>query len=441
MNTLGNPSRISNQELHKINRELAAQEAVDVGPLEMVSSIPSTIEGFNVLPEYEISLPESVTSALGTLATRYNQAFSDKVMLGHVEEDSDYQHTKNPDGPYSSTFYQIDMAGLPSSFLDRCVDGTFTPEQIEQIVASRVFEYEDSMAMYNLMRGILPEHGFAKGFDEALDALKDHTDMDEVVVAAVDGDKYRALLATELGPDHANIDVKQVSGFDRYVGPDEIDELGSHTLVYARTSPPPKAQAKPELYNISNVPHLADRDKRSHLRSMSMTLNIDGPHDPNNPRRRANDTKAALPTVHPFSHIVDRDSLAQFKDEAISIQKKFGLEGGDRLRYKPVEAYGAYRQGNGTVDSLFDKGSRLYNQVNKHGAYMLQPEIPGAKIETGYGNFGFIDRVFVARNPETNQFEVFGGFRNLLPQDNREARKNNYHGNGDAVWAPIVPQQ
>lgn len=439
---------IKPQEIVTLNNQLSTPRSVETGPLEIVR-LASKIEQFQSVPEYETKLPKIICDVVGELADEYDHAFSSKLMPGHVEAETDYQHTLTDDNRYSSLFYQIDMAGLPQNFLDDAANGVFTREVLKQILSYRIFEFEDSIAMYSLLRGIhsrldrsgVPTElsGFASEFDQVIADTVRRRQIGSIVVGAVTMEKYVALLAMELGVDPGDARrrdrgfIKAATGFDGYVDPDTLRHSIEDNLLYARTSAPIEAQKNPKLYDSSGIAVLADDRIRAGLRAAALTLNIDSPHGGTN----INDTKAAMPFVSPFSVAVTAENFGDLQPDEIA--ERFGMDQTGKVRVKPMEAYGAYRHQTASLKGVLTHGSRLHSQVNEFGPYILQPEVPGANIVTEHGSFGFIDRVFVAKD-HSDKFRVIGGFRNLLPTDNDQAKKNTFHGNGGAVWGSLTPE-
>lgn len=446
--------RINPAEITQINRNLSTPVEIErsaLGPVRKME-IPTLLERPTVLPEFNVELPTNLAVAIGELADEYDTAFSDNLLPNHVESDSDYLSTKI-DNKFSSLFYQIDMAALPESFLEDVRLGKVPFDELKEIIRARIFEFEDSIAMYGLIRNAgseLNENGepvgstkFATKFDAAIDVMRQQHGA--VVVGAIDDDKFQNLIGSELGivqrDDPRLLDndfIRAHTGFDGYISPDEVQELitrnDTSTLIFARTSPAPNLLRQAGAYASQENNLLANFRTRLGLRALALTLNIDNPRS----EFKLNDTKLALPFVNPFSVLVDANNFHQLNLDEVSQQ--LGIQPADKVRIKPTQAYGAYRQSTKPLEHSLVPGSNLHNQLVKNPteSFIIQPEIPGLVLKgSEHGDFGGIFRIFVSKNIDSGKFEVIGGQFNLLPVDNDQARKNNFHGNAAAVFAEI----
>src|SRR3989344_7950638 len=91
-------------------------EELPLGKVEVRTDIQSSIGPFNYFPKYLTQYPQVVTSALADLYAEYNNAF-DPLVGKNREWVTDYQHAIGPDGIPNNCLVQIDMVGLPDSYL------------------------------------------------------------------------------------------------------------------------------------------------------------------------------------------------------------------------------------------------------------------------------------------------------------------------------------
>ena len=434
----------------------AQGETIHMGEAAVRTDIPSSYGEFQAFPEHRVEYPESVVGALGELFSEYNDAVSSLVDQ-NVEDPTDYQYLRTTgsdgseeSGGFRNLFIQIDMAGLPESFLETA--DTLDPDVLKEVLRRRIFELDDSLAMYNMMRGIHSTDEepspFKQQFDAALDRVREETGR-PIAVLAVTEEKYQAIMASELGITDGAVPptryVRETIGFDRVFGPKEFkqhleDNGGESTyLVYARTSDPLSKLKRPDQ-DTTPPPELLANDKcRAAIRACALTLNVDNPHADPEEVIPLNDTKVALPAMGMGFRVDAPEDLTT--EEFARWAAEHGVDPDEStLRAKPIGGvYGAFGAFTGKPNKMAASGSKLGNEIARRGAYLVQPELPAATVHNaGDGrDYAYIDRIFFTTRSD-GQVQHVGGFRNFLPVDSGEAKKNNIHGNGSTVWGKIV---
>lgn len=448
-----------------------------LGQIQQRNDIRSSIGPFHLLPEYKIIYPKIVVDALSHIYAEYNEAFCTLVEQ-NKESETDYQYCMREQSPIPVNFgVQIDMVGLPQSLLE--ATSYMNIREVEALLRKRIFEIENSMAMYQLLEGIFrPASGdsfFKMEFRGALARLKRRFDRKPIALLAVTDQKYEAMRQSEFGKSGdeplTDAEVTEMSGFDRFFGPVEFrDYIAAKKgkceyLLYARTSDPVAKLKKPEL--VVDHPLLNDPVMRRVIKAHSVTINIDDPSWSVGDGRRINDTKAyMLPMGLAFGarsqldvftpgfavHLSARKPYAEYEGDRfsrtfVSYLQEQGfsrqqIEAGEvGLRCKPMNGtYGCYGHVSGLLAES-DFRNSLRNNLRKRGPYVIQPEmqVPTLVNRTDGQEYTYIDRNFLTTDGRNYRF--MGGFRSLMPVHSIETRNGRNHGNAETVWAEINPSE
>ncbi len=455
---------------HILDQHIAQTAEVALGAVTMREHIQSVSGPFGAILSYQVRYPKKVLRALEILYAEYNRAFTPLVEANR-EWESDYRFCVSPSGAPLNRWTQIDMVGLPQQFLDE-ID-RFSDDEILEILRERTFEIENSLAMYQLLERIFSNaEGFSQ-FDYCFrSSLRDVRKQlgRPVALLAVTQEKYLDMREKEFGKRDGetltDLEVHELSGFDRFFGPEEfaayIHSNGGICAyaLYVRSSHPIDKLRKPE--NEIAHPLLADADMRRIIKANSLTLNIDAPEM--EPERRINDTKEYMPrmgmgyrvngqsdilTPEFEEHLARGKTYASYEGQRLAhtfaayletqgIDPQQASEGALTLRTKPMkETYGCYGHLTG---ELSDKRFRnqLRTNIRKRGSYVLQPEmwIPKIRNTTTDEEYYFIDRNFFYTDGE--RFCFMGGLRSLMPADSTEAQKGRNHGNNSTVCVEII---
>lgn len=434
-----------------LDEHVARTPEVNLGPVVKRYDIPSSIDHFNTMPGYKVAYPDVVKKALGNVFAEYNHAFTPSVDTNR-EWATDYQYALDHNAHPLNRWVQVDMVGLPDEFLKEIAH---LPEAlVRKLLKRRIFEIENSLAMYNVMRGIFADQKnsspFTTSFDASLDALREKYNM-PIAVLAVTDPKYHAIKATEFGkrPDEnlSNRETKALSGFDKVFGPtDFADHLRrndgkSGYLLYVRASDPVEELKKPGKSKAVN-PFLANPQIRRAVKEAALTFNIDQP----GVSPRINDTKAYLARMG-MAYRADTPEQAFTLDKQQPPQvvlhpdfKKYLIDTGVDpvlvesgqliLRAKPEEAaYGGY--GHIVFDTTSGSSRQeVKGQMRKRGSYTFQQEhLTPTIVNTANGEkCTYIDRNMLVMK-ENGQVELMTGFRMMMPIDTTEAAQHRVHGN------------
>lgn len=421
-----------------------------LGPTILRTDIHSSEGPFQYLPDYKTEYPQVVSEALAQLYAEYNLAFAPLVEANR-EWDTDYQFCLT--GPGSSPvnyFVQIDMTGLPDDYLRTATN--LEVSQVSEDLRGRIFEIENSLAMYQLLMRINSTDGNASNFElrfrNSLEALRQLHDRPIALLAVTEG-KYQLMRKSEFGKRDGDSltdeEVKQLSGFDKFFGPEEFTKYLSENrgncgyLLYVRSSDPVSKLKDPGTAVLQ--PLLSEPDIRRIIKAHSITINIDNPDLPIGSPRRVNDTKAylipmgmAFP-VKTYADLKSPGFVAYLKSRGVSSDL---IESGKvEVRAKPkLNSYGCYGhlRGNFTDGKFVQK---LKQGILKRGPYVLQPEMSNSEIInlTDGKSYLYIDRNFyslIGGNP------VFlGGERTLMPKNSSEAVRGRIHGNASSITAEV----
>ncbi len=459
-----------NVELHSLFTPHNA-ETKNLGPT-IDRKIQSSVMLCHTLPDYQVVYPQAVVQALCELYTEYNLAFR-KLVEANREWSDDYHHLMyGPDCTPVNFAVQIDMLGLPEWFLQEAT--TMPVNLLRELLRGTVFEIENSLAMYQLLErtcanGDGPSY-FQPRFRQALDELRRRHGK-PIALLAVTQQKYQAMRESEFGKQDgdalSNQEVRDLSGFDYFFGPDEFrhhvqEKGGCEFMLYVRSSDPVAKLKKPKL--SVDHPLLGDAQMRRVIKANAITFNVDAP-EMQYPQR-INDTKEYMGPLgmgyeisrvedlmsgEVCEHLATSHSFEEYHGQRLSdgfaqYLARRGMpmqaieSGSVHLRAKPAKGtYGCYGHVRGPLSSgaKFRK-DLAYELRQRGGTYVVQPEMTTPQIvNTKDGvTYTYIDRNFLAF---TNGHPVFlGGFRSMLPVDTNEAHKGRVHGNRDTVWAEIV---
>ncbi|MFH0712730.1 MAG: hypothetical protein V2A55_02670 [Candidatus Jorgensenbacteria bacterium] len=443
-----------------------------LGPVVEKSDIRSSLSPFFALSEYRVRYPDAIIRALGELYIEYNRAF-DPLIEANREWETDYRYCRLPGGSPVNFGVQVDMVGLSSDFLATASE--MSVAEVREVLRGMVFEFENSLAMYQLLERIFAWNGeetfFWRQFRTSLAELRQRFGK-PIALLAVTDEKYRAMRESEFGKEEgeplSDAEVFELSGFDRFFGPEDfrkhLEENGGECgcLLYARTSDPVRKLKRPEI-EVEH-PLLGDSGVRRVIKAHTLTLNVDAPGMEH--ARRINDTKEYMPSMGmacPIAseedfyspefarHVAEGKSYAEFEDGS---RLSFGMRrylvscgvsvgeveaGRVFLRCKPMKGtYGCYGHVSGALSDR-DFRSELRRNLKKRGSYVIQVELslPVVWNETEGRGYNFIDRNFLSLTNGAPRF--LGGLRSLMPLDSVEAEKGRNHGSKSTVCAEIEP--
>ncbi len=433
---------------------------------------------FHRLPQYVTTYPQVVVEALGELFLEYNRGFVPLIESNRIwKEDYRLAAYGGSGGSPVNFAVQIDMVGLSEPLLN--VLATLPVGVVREFLRGKIFEIENSLAMYQLLEKIFSYSGdkslFQKKWRKILSAVHRRQKM-PVALLAVTEAKYQAMLREEFGldPEHPfdQSEVGKLSGFSAFMGPDQFrahlaENNGECKFqLYVRSSDPLSKLENPR----SQVDHplLSDPSMLKVIKEHAITFNIDAKDQ--HGAARINDTKLYMPRMGMgyyaatmedvlsqglLAHLEKMKPVEDFSAGAIFCPmferylRSVGcneevIQSGDvRLRGKPATGtYGCYGHVRGTVlDSSRHCMRRELADNLRHrpGGYVLQPELPVPRItnEMDGTTYAFIDRNFMGIRGDGKPVYL-GGFRTMLPTDSEEVKQGRLHGNGATVWAEIV---
>lgn len=433
-----------------LDQNIATSDTGRLGRVVLREDIKSSLGPFQIYPEYKTVYPQVVTQALENLYAEYNQAFR-KLVVANREWDTDYQYCIASDGTPINSFVQIDMVGLPAGFLVQAEN--LSEEDVRETLRGRIFEIENSIAMYSLLENFFSDGTgdtlFKRQFFAGLDDIRQKYGR-PIALLAVTDQKYQAMRETEFGKMDGEIltdeEVREFSGFDKFFSPEEfkkyLAENGGQSdyLLYVRSSDPVAKMKRPDLLVDEEL--LADENLRRIIKANALTFNIDNPNLPIGDSRRINDTKEYLGEMRmAFSVFYGEDlSSAEF-NSYLSSQgvDPAEVESGARIiRAKPMKGtYGGYGHFRGALgDTRFRR--ELRDALLKRGSYVIQPELQNPTItnQDDGSSYIYIDRVFFSSDGQN--FRFMGGERTLMPIESNEAQNNRVHGNSSSVYAEII---
>jgi hypothetical protein len=344
---------------------------------------------------------------------------------------------------------------------------------VREILRRRIFEFENSLAMYQLLEGIFAfdqgkKSNFGFRFGIVLQKLRKRFNK-KIALLAVTDEKFEAMKASEFGMDNgqnpSNDLVEKLSGFDRFFSPQQfrahVEKHGEcKYLLYVRASDPLSKLKKPGT--VVDHPLLGDSKMRKVIKANTLTFNIDRPGM--DYANRINDTKdyqsrmgmafpagveADLFTLAFTAHLFSGEKYEDYQGKRLSPEFEAYLKdqwidpqdinsGNVLLRGKPMKcAYGCYGH---VVGFLNDRKfrSELRRNVRLRNRYVIQPEMSTPHIvnRTNGIEYDYIDRNFFAAI--NGQPKFLGGFRSLMPVDSHECKQRRNHGNCRTVWAEIT---
>jgi len=411
-------------------------ESLSLGVPETITSIPSlTPDGLHPMEfrrfSKEIILPPSMVEGLRIILNEYTQSFD--TVVKNRQGTEGYGYAKTPNGNYVNFGFQIDMAGLPTSLLTKL--SSLSPEEVANQLRPLIFEIENSLAMYNLMRGFTssqeqysPLNFFGINFDTAIKAWEEYTGL-PLALGAVTEEKFRDMMLLELGitnPREVTPElVRKRSGFANFFSPQQLKQLAlskriEEYLLYMRTSYPRSILRKPNP-NIQ-VSLLENTEIREAIRRQTITFNVDDQSrvrvllenlpninigfDENrmfdfithegrkfNPGI-INDTKEPMVRIGLAYPVPNSEALLQgiqVRNERGRLQKGWKLNQGfanylrgtellpeeTTVRAKPLWlSYGGYGHIRGTPLNDKDFRHTLRKGLKQRGPYCAQPEIP-----------------------------------------------------------------
>jgi hypothetical protein len=444
------------------------QEVACLREPQRVDDVHSSLAPFWRFPHNKIVYPPIIKSALGLLFQEYNSAFQGLVAANQEGVD-DYRFARSSKGRFINRWVQIDMGSLSSGFLNEVRHLSDRDASAVSQVADRlrrvIFEFENSIAMYQLLCKIFPGGSFAPEFRSSLDQLREQSGR-PVALLAVTEEKYQAMLQAEFGASPeagvSNAVVRERTGFDAFWGPqqflDHLDANGDcRYTLFARTSHPTRKLANPSVEVLQ--PLLGDPELRRIIKRNAITFNIDGPGV-----GLINDTKAYQPAMgmgyaaEEISDVITQQCLdftkkgrafADFTGERAHpamksyLERHYGIDPGAvetglvSLRAKPMyTSYGCYGHVSG---GLNDKAFRheLLRGIRQRGHYVLQPELPASYVtDSASGRrYQCIDRIFMSCVDEVPAF--MSGFRSYMPCDTVEAMRGRVHGSRDTAYGLI----
>lgn len=425
-------------------------EIVACGDIEENKEIKSSLGPFRTLPDYTIIYPKVVVESLCNLYEEYNKSFVSMVKA-NCESDADYNFCMS-DGIPINYCVQIDMVGLSKKELERLSNMSET--EVREILRKKIFEIENSIAMYQLLEKMFPGNGNGNGSDSffkthfraILEDLRRRFGR-SIALLAITEEKYEAMLASEFGgksgKELTDKEVKDLSGFDVFFSPQQFCEYLSNNnnkceyLLYVRSSDPLAKLRKPNL--VVDHPLLSDSNMRGIIKTNALTLNIDAPDMEYS--MRINDTKDYMGEMTMgflFNSIDDLSSNrfgAYLRTYGIALEDV--VSGRVAIRCKPAKgAYGCYGHVSGFfTDRKFRK--ELKRNLRLRGNYVAQVEMETPVIVNSDSGMEltYIDRNFIGMIDGHPQF--IGGVRNLIPAETTEAREHRIHGNSLAVYAEI----
>lgn len=435
------------------------------GPVTKLDKLGSVQGPFHIFESGQIRYPMVVKQALGELFREYNRAFN-ALIEANREWDTDYQYCWDSAGQPLNRWVQIDMSGLTPEMLDELQDKPL--HVVVEALRGLIYEIENSLACYVLLRKMFSNSRFEDRFDGSLEALRERYGKRIALLAVTEG-KRDAMLPSEFGlapgmcADDAQ--VREHTGFDCFYGPDEfralVERCGPDNLplLYVRSSDPPAKLRKPGLQ--VEHPLLRDPAMRRIIRANAITFNIDDPDAPQG--NWINDTKGYMPImgigyqVRSVEDIVSADlrehfqkgkTLAEFDGEAFTpgmadflvrrgVDAEAVSRGNVKLHFKPMLAtFGCYGHVSGFIaDKKFREG--IKRETRQRGLGIVQQSVPPAVAYDQTGKpIVFIDRNFMTVD-ENGRLKFLAGYRTALPADSHEVQRDRVHGNENTRWSLI----
>ncbi len=431
-------NQLNKNKMQKVNSNVVLKET------------KSSLSPSQVFPDFQIRYPKVVVEALRDLYDESNKAFTNLVEANR-EWSTDYRYCFIDGNPVNQ-IVQIDMCGLTDILIFELQN--MQVGEVKRILRGRIFEMENSWALYQILRSVYENNGVKSFYGEQtesmLNSLRNKFGM-PIALLAVTQDKYDSMKASEFGK---NIDellcekeIFELSGFDNFFGPNEfVDYLSSNNgecgyLLYVRASDPVEKLKHPGItveHPLLSIPHL-----RKIIKENSITLNIDNPEWHSHDLRRINDAKWYMPSMsmgfllQTFDDFNAKEFVLYLENHKICFQDV--LSGKISIRVKPAQGtYGCYGHVRGRLtDGDFRK--KVKNGLKNRGPHIVQIE---REPPTVYNiaqdslRYAYIDRVFFGNIDGISVW--MGGHREFLPYDSNEVKSGRLHGNWQAVFGEIV---
>ncbi len=271
----------------------------------------------NGQPEGVVEYPQSIIESIQRNLSRYSETYAMLVNRDRSFNDtpSAYEVGDSDEGNFINLGIQVDMAGLPKAILD--IADQLSEAVLDQFILERVFEFENSLAMYNFMRLIFSDDDRNSTFRDVFDGLLQKTrevhGNKRIVIATLNEQKYEAIRTGELGllpndPDLDQSEIQERIGFDDVYSPQRLkdhlftiklikeqirdaEQNGDHELLptlrsrlqeadnvifYSRASLPVAKLGDPKV-KIEFPEIVGDSELLDILRERSLTPNLDTP--------------------------------------------------------------------------------------------------------------------------------------------------------------------
>lgn len=414
-----------------------------------VDNIRSTLGPFHRLEGYRRYYPMVVVNSLSSLYREYNAAFA-SLMKANQEREYEYGPIFNGNGNSASIpFVQIDMVGLPDKFLADVE--SYREEEVTELLRHKIFEIENSLAMYPLLEGIFSYDGYDSEykmcFRKHLDNMRQKYGK-PIALLALTNEKLASMRATEFGKTDGEIltdeEVYANSGFDTLMGPEDfvsyLNQSGGKCgyLLYARSSYPLGMIKHPDQKRYPEI--LWDPEIRSIIKANAITPNIDNPPFSKRADKKGvfdtrqkgmvNDTKAYMEPMGMGTNVFH---IEDYND----VEEQYVQQGVSMMRLKPMYgSYGCYghmRAPVGEVDLTL-----LAKNIHARGPYVVQPEVTVPAVIVEGNEYVYIDRVFMAYSE--NNPRILTVVRNLLPVYSEDADQGRIHGGSDALYGEVLPE-
>ena len=425
--------------LSQLNIAAQNPSQVHLGETIQRSEIPSCLGPFNTKAQYHIEMPAKVLKALMEITKEYNSLFS-KLVEENLETENAYQYAFDKETQeYINYVFQIDMRALPQDFLIT-LDSYDLPV-IKEVLKRSVFEFEDSLAMLNLLRQQFEINGesiFRTNLDSVFDSIRDQHSRPIALLATTE-EKLSSILACELGvenlSDVSDQTVRSVLGYDTLIGPKEYQSLlkegrEKDYLLYVRSSSPVRNLRNPKLEKPKTILDLPE--VRRSVLEQSITLNLG----------ILNDTKRSL-LDYGLGLMVSDDNYQELinSTQVQELCESYGISEELKVRVKPLdETFGCYGHHSMQIDQLSSgkKARSLKKDLKNRGEYILQPEIPSNQIIDENGDvFNTIHRNFVGYNATEHMYVPIEGVFTMMPA-NPKARITTVHGSHKTMYSPVI---
>ncbi len=429
------------------------------------------------------------------ILNEYTDSF-DRIV--RVKQGKDCYQPACFNGKFVNFGFQIDMRALPPDFLEEAKK--ISPSELAQNLKKVIYEIENSLCMYGLMRGVFgnfKEYSsktfLGINFDAALKLWKNYHGK-KLVLGAVTPEKFESMLVWEFGiypkklgmlsPEELRKRVQLLSGFDDFYGPEQIEQADLEDIVlYIRASYPISWQKQP--YHLE-IPLLQNPEKLAAIRNQTITFNVDNPEEVNFLLTLQNqNSEIVFDKINGFGFVVNEAEQRHLENlrllprviknvfyPTIINDTKEGLvmtglafpvtrcedinlnnplfreflesKGWNpanpdmRIRIKPAWLhYGGYGHRRGRHDEQ-EFRRRLKKSLQARGPYVVQPEIPPFVFEVAGIEYAGNDQMFFLYDPFAGEYRFAGGQRISLPLTSDEVQRGRIHGNKQTVKAEII---